>query len=125
MDVRKSYLKQIKKKNRKKLKIKRKIHLETTRPRLCIYKSCKNLYAQIIDDQKQVTLCSSSTIEKGFKTKKVYRCNKKNAKIIGERLAKRAIEKNITTVVLDRNSYMYHGIIKVLADICRENGLIF
>ena len=91
-------------------------------PRLCVYRSNANLYAQIIDDTQGVTLVSASTLDKEVKTKK---SNKEAAKEVGTLVAKRAIEKNIKTVVYDRGGYVYHGIVKELADAAREAGLEF
>ncbi len=91
-------------------------------PRLCVYRSNTNLYAQIIDDTEGKTLVSASTLDKEVKTKK---SNKEAAKEVGALVAKRAIEKNIKTVVYDRGGYVYHGIVKELADAAREAGLEF
>ena len=91
-------------------------------PRLCVYRSNSNIYAQIIDDIKGVTIVSASTLDKAVKTKK---SNKAAAKEVGELIAKRAIEKNIKNVVYDRGGYIYHGIVKELAESAREAGLEF
>ena len=91
-------------------------------PRLCVYRSNTNLYAQIIDDEKQVTLTAASTLDKEVKTKKA---NKEAAKEVGTLIAKKAAEKNITTVVFDRGGFVYHGKIQALADAAREAGLQF
>ena len=91
-------------------------------PRLCVYRSNSNIYAQVIDDTKGITIVSASTLDKAVKTKK---SNKEAAKEVGTLIAKRAIEKNIKTVVYDRGGYIYHGIIKELAEAAREAGLEF
>lgn len=91
-------------------------------PRLCVFRSNANVYAQIIDDDKQVTLVSASTLDKEVKTKK---SNKEAAKEVGTLIAKRALEKNIKSVVYDRGGYIYHGIVKELAEAAREAGLEF
>ena len=91
-------------------------------PRLCVYRSNSNIYAQVIDDVNAVTLVSASTLDKEVKTKK---SNKEAAKEVGALVAKRAIEKNIKTVVYDRGGYIYHGIVKELAEAAREAGLEF
>ena len=91
-------------------------------PRLCIFRSNSNIYVQVIDDTKGVTLASASTLDKEIKTKK---SNKEAAKEVGSLIAKRAIEKNIKTVVYDRGGYIYHGIVKELAEAAREAGLEF
>ena len=91
-------------------------------PRLCVFRSNSNIYAQVIDDTKGVTLAQASTLDKEVKTKK---SNKEAAKEVGALVAKRAIEKNIKTVVYDRGGYIYHGIVKELAEAAREAGLEF
>ena len=91
-------------------------------PRLCVYRSNTNLYAQIIDDEKQVTLVAASTLDKEVKNKKA---NKEAAKEVGTLIAKKATEKNIDTVVFDRGGYIYHGVVKELAEAAREGGLKF
>ena len=107
---------------RRHLRIRKKIKGTSERPRLCVFRSNSNVYAQIIDDEKQVTLVSASTVDKEVKTKK---SNKEAAKEVGTLIAKRAIEKNIKTVVYDRGGYIYHGIVKELAEAAREAGLEF
>ena len=91
-------------------------------PRLCVFRSNTNVYAQIIDDTKGVTLVQASTLDKEVKTK---HSNKEAAKEVGTLVAKRAIEKNIKNVVYDRGGYIYHGIVKELAEAAREAGLEF
>ena len=91
-------------------------------PRLCVFRSNTNVYAQIIDDTKGVTLVQASTLDKEVKTK---HSNKEAAKEVGALIAKRAIEKNIKEVVFDRGGYVYHGVVKELADAAREGGLEF
>ena len=91
-------------------------------PRLCVFRSNTNLYAQVIDDVNKVTLVSASTLDKEVKTKK---SNKEAAKEVGALVAKRAIEKNIKSVVYDRGGYIYHGVVKELAEAAREAGLKF
>ena len=91
-------------------------------PRLCVFRSNANVYAQIIDDVNKVTLVSASTLDKEVKTKKA---NKEAAKEVGTLVAKRALEKNIESVVYDRGGYIYHGVVKELAEAAREAGLEF
>ena len=91
-------------------------------PRLSVFRSNTNLYVQVIDDENQVTLVSASTLDKEVKTKK---SNKEAAKELGTLIAKKAKEKKIETVVFDRGGYVYHGVIKELADAAREGGLKF
>ena len=92
------------------------------RPRLCVYRSNSNIYAQVIDDVAGNTLVSASTLDKEIKTKSA---NKEAAKEVGTLIAKRATKKNITEVVFDRGGYIYHGVVKELAEAARENGLKF
>ena len=103
-------------------RVRRKVSGTTECPRLCVYRSNSNIYAQVIDDVKGVTIAQASTLDKAVKTKK---SNKEAAKEVGTLIAKRAIEKNIKTVVYDRGGYIYHGIIKELAEAAREAGLEF
>ncbi|MGN1351271.1 MAG: 50S ribosomal protein L18 [Clostridia bacterium] len=91
-------------------------------PRLCVFRSNANIYAQIIDDVKGVTLVQASTLDKEVKTKK---SNKEAAKEVGTLVAKRALEKKIENVVYDRGGYIYHGVVKELAEAAREAGLKF
>lgn len=92
------------------------------KPRLCVFRSLNNIYAQIIDDEKAVTILSSSTLEKDSKSKG---SNIESAKEVGQNIAKKAIEKGIKAVVFDRNGYLYHGKVKALAEAARETGLKF
>ena len=94
------------------------------RPRLCVFKSNTNIYAQIIDDVNGVTLASASTLDKAFADDKVG-SNVESAKKVGELVAKRALEKGIEEVVFDRSGYIYHGKVKELAESARETGLRF
>jgi large subunit ribosomal protein L18 len=104
--------------NRKKLK-----KVSVNRFRISINKSLNNLSAQIIDDKQKKTLVSASSIEKEIKLKKVKKIDKSN--LIGEILAKRAKEKNISEVYFDRGENKYHGRIKAFAETLRKNGLKF
>ena len=91
-----------------------------TTPRLNVFKSNTNVYAQIIDDEKGVTLVSASSLEM-----KLNKCDIETAKKVGAEVAKRALDKKITEVVFDRGGYQYHGKVKALADSAREAGLQF
>ncbi len=106
------------------LRVRRKISGTPERPRLSVYKSNANIYAQIIDDVNGVTLASASTLDKTFAEDNLS-SNKESAKKVGELVAKRAIEKGIDTVVFDRSGYIYHGKVKELAESAREAGLKF
>ena len=92
------------------------------RPRLCVFRSESNIYAQIIDDVAGNTLCSASTVEKEFDGNGG---NVEAAKKIGLKVAERALAKGIDTVVFDRGGYIYHGRVKALAEGAREGGLQF
>ena len=107
---------------RRHIRVRRKISGTVERPRLTVYKSNTNLYVQIIDDVAGNTLVQASTLDKEIKTK--Y-SNKAAAKEVGTLIAKRAIEKNIKSVVFDRGGYIYHGVVKELAEAAREGGLEF
>ena len=107
---------------RRHLRVRTKISGTAECPRLCVYRSNTNLYAQIIDDVAGVTIVSASTLDKSVKTK---HANKEAAKEVGTLIAKKAIEKNIKTVVFDRGGYIYHGVVKELAEAAREAGLEF
>jgi large subunit ribosomal protein L18 len=111
---------------RKKFRIKRKLkkifHID--RFRLSVSRSTKNISAQIIDDNKNITLLSASSNEKDIKTMK--KNNKTDlSKIVAEKLAKRAQEKKITKVYFDRGIYKYHGRVKIFAETLRKNGMEF
>ena len=93
------------------------------RPRLNVFRSNANITAQIIDDEKGVTLVSASTLEKDLKI--ANGGNVEAAKLIGAEIAKRAKKQKIEKVVFDRGGYLYHGRVKALADAARENGLEF
>ena len=108
--------------NRRHIRVRRKISGTPEKPRLCVYKSNNNIYAQIIDDVAGNTIVSASTLDKEIKTK---HANKEAAKEVGTLIAKRATEKNIKSIVFDRSGYIYHGIVKELAEAAREGGLEF
>ena len=107
---------------RRHLRVRTKISGTASRPRLCVYRSNNNLFVQVIDDTCGNTIVSASTLDKEVKVK---HSNKESAKEVGSLIAKRAIEKNIDTVVFDRSGYIYHGVIKTLAEAAREAGLKF
>ena len=92
-------------------------------PRLCVYRSNNNISAQIIDDEKGITLVSASSMDKDLKIENGG--NIEAAKLVGKSIAEKAREAKIKTVVFDRGGYLYHGRVKALADAARENGLEF
>ncbi|MDD3312653.1 50S ribosomal protein L18 [Pseudodesulfovibrio sp.] len=108
----------------RKPRIRKKISGTESRPRLVVFRSNQHLYAQLVDDVNGVTLASSSTQVLG-KEGEALKANKDSAAKVGKDIAARALEKQIETVVFDRNGYIYHGKIKALADGAREAGLKF
>jgi len=121
-------IQQVKKKRRirRKNHIRKKIKGTEQRPRLTVYKSLNNIYAQLIDDVSGNTLVSASTIDKEVKTMIKKGMGKvEQSKLVGTIIGKRAIENNIKTVSFDRNGFLYHGRIKTLADEARKSGLEF
>lgn len=103
-------------------RVRGKISGTAARPRLNVFRSLSNIYAQLIDDVKGVTLASASTLDKEFNG---YGGNKEAAREVGKLIAKRAAEKGITKVVFDRGGNIYHGRVKELAEGAREGGLKF
>jgi len=95
------------------------------RPRLSVYRSLNNVYAQIIDDTKGVTLVATSTLDKEIKATAGHKGNIEAAKKVGQMIAAKAVAAGIKKVVFDRSGYRYHGSIKALADGSREAGLEF
>jgi large subunit ribosomal protein L18 len=107
------------------LRIRKTITGTTERPRLSVFRSSKHIYAQIIDDVQGVTIAQASTLDVELKTSVENGGNVDAARQVGELVAKRAVEKNVTKVVFDRGGYLYHGRIQALADAAREAGLDF
>lgn len=109
---------------KRQVRVRKKVRGTTERPRLNVFKSARHIYAQLIDDSKGVTIVASSTLSAGFD---VPPCtgNINAAVCVGKDIARLAIEKGITSVVFDRNGFLYHGRIKALADSAREAGLLF
>lgn len=111
---------------RRKQSVRHEINGTTERPRLTIYRSLNNFFVQLIDDTKGVTIAAASTIDKDARTAISAEMSKsEQCKLIGKIIAERAKEKEIKTVVFDRNGYNYHGRVKAFAESARENGLIF
>ncbi len=119
MDTKKAM--RLKRKNR----IRTKVSGTQERPRLTVFRSAKHIYAQIIDDTAGQTLISASTVEKQIREKEKAAGKVGAADEIGKLVAKRALEKGISSVVFDRNGYKYHGRVKALSDGARETGLDF
>ena len=106
-------------------RVRKDLHGTPERPRLCVFRTNKNISVQIIDDVNGVTLASASTLDKELKGQIEYGGNKEAAKKVGEAIAKRALDKGIDTVAFDRGGFLYHGRVKELADGAREAGLKF
>lgn len=94
-------------------------------PRLCVYRSLNGIYAQVIDDQKGNTIASCSTLEKSLEKELAGKSKTEQAKLVGETVAKRVLEKGVKAVVFDRGGYLYTGRVQALADAAREAGLEF
>jgi len=107
------------------LRVRKKVFGTSERPRLNVYRSLKHIYAQLIDDNSGHTLISASTLDPALKGQIKSTGNKEAARMVGELLAKRALEKGIEQVVFDRGGFLYHGRIKALAQGAREMGLKF
>lgn len=103
-------------------RVRSKVYGTSDCPRLCVFRSNTNIYAQIIDDETGSTLVSASSLDKELKLKNN---NIEAAAVVGTSLAKKAKKAGIKTVVFDRGGYMYHGKVKALAEACRNNGLEF
>ena len=110
---------------RRKLRFMKKIRGTPDRPRLCVYRSNKHIYAQIVDDQDTRTLAAASTLSKELASLADKRATKEAARKVGELIAKKAKERNIRKVVFDRNGFLYHGRVQAVADAAREAGLEF
>jgi len=119
----------IKKESRNSMRISRHERIRKTlmgtsiAPRLCVFRSNAEIYAQIIDDETKTTLCSASSLEKELNLKNGG--NVEAAKVVGKSIAEKAKKAKITKVVFDRGGYLYHGRVKALAEAARENGLEF
>ena len=106
-------------------RVRKKIQGSAERPRLCVFRSKKHIYAQLIDDAAGATLAAASSKCKAFLNESKRGCNKEGAAVVGKLLAERATEKGIKRVVFDRGGYLYHGRVKALADASRKGGLEF
>lgn len=106
-------------------RIRNKIVGTSERPRLCVYRSLGSIYAQIIDDEKGITLASSSTLNKEISEKTNGLTKTEQAKLVGKDIAEKAIKLNVKNIVFDRGGYPYTGRVKALAEMAREAGLKF
>lgn len=110
---------------KRKKRIRTKIFGTKEKPRLCVYKGIKEIYAQLIDDEEGRSLTGVSTLNKELKSQIKYGGNIEAAKKVGEYIGKKALEMGIKHIVFDRNGFKYHGRVKALGDGAREAGLIF
>jgi len=106
-------------------RIRTKVSGSSERPRLCVYRSSRYIYAQIIDDSQGKTLAAASTIEKELRGESKGTGNIEASKLVGKTIAERAKSKGIEAVVFDRGGYLYHGRVKAVAEAARESGLKF
>ena len=115
----------IERRNRIKMRVRKKVSGTAERPRMTVFRSNKQIYVQFIDDLRGVTLASASSLDKEVaeQMKGINKCQE--AAIVGKLAAERAAAKGITMVSFDRNGYLYHGRVKMLADAAREGGLKF
>lgn len=115
------------KRNRRKKSIRKKISGTSERPRMSIHKSNRNLFIQIVDDVEGKTICGISTLSKVLKDRlSSNTCkNIKSAELIGQEIARVAVDKGVTKIAFDRAGYKYHGVVKTIADSARKNGLQF
>lgn len=120
------FLRDNKSKSRKHIRVRKKVTGNSERPRLCVYRSLTNIYAQVIDDTKGVTLVEASSLAKEIEADvKAAKGKVAKSKLVGKLVAKRAQEKGITSVVFDRGGLQYHGRVKAVAEGAREGGLKF
>jgi len=106
-------------------RVRKKVHGTPARPRLNVYRSLCNIYAQVIDDSKATTIAAASTIDREVRERLSSGGDVDSAKVVGELVAKRALEKGVKQVIFDRGGYKYHGRVRSLAEAAREAGLEF
>lgn len=110
---------------KRQVRVRKKVHGTQERPRLCVFRSTKHIYAQIIEDTTGTTLAAISSVVKDVGGGLKYGGNVEAAKAVGKAIAEMALAKDIKQVVFDRNGFLYHGRVKALADAARETGLSF
>jgi large subunit ribosomal protein L18 len=110
---------------KRKKRIRKKVTGTALRPRLCVYKSLKNMYAQLVDDSAGRVITGVSTLTGEVKGGVTYGGNTGSAKKVGEAMARKALSLGIKEIIFDRNGFKYHGRVKALAEGAREGGLIF
>ena len=109
----------------RKIRVRRKVIGTSERPRMCVFRSLRHVYAQLIEDSSGLTIVSASTLDKDVRAEIKSGGNIDAAKKVGELIAKKALEKNIEKAVFDRNGFIYHGRIKAVAEGARSAGLKF
>ncbi|MFA3782847.1 50S ribosomal protein L18 [Melioribacteraceae bacterium 4301-Me] len=120
------FIKDNKIRERKKIRVRKKVFGTAERPRLSVFRSLNNIYAQLIDDTKGITLAAASSLSKEISGEiKTIKGKVQKGKLVGKLLAQKAAEKGIKTVVFDRSGYAYHGRVKAVAEGAREGGLQF
>ena len=95
------------------------------RPRLCVFRSARHIYAQVVDDSQGQTLAAASSLEKAVQASEDIKNKKSAANLVGKLVAERALEKGVKQIVFDRNGFLYHGRVKAVSDGARESGLKF
>ena len=110
---------------KRKKRIRKNVFGTQERPRMSVFRSSKHIYVQIVDDTQGTTLVSASTLDREFKEGREEGKKVEIAKVVGSLIGKRALDKGITKVVLDRNGFLYHGRVKALSESARKNGLQF
>ena len=115
-------MKSLDSRSKRKIRIRKKVYGDASKPRLAVYKSNKNIYVQAIDDLNQVTIASASTLSKEVKTKTL---STEASKEVGELMGQKLNDLKISKAVFDRGGYIYHGRVKFLADGIREKGIEF
>ncbi|MBO8129565.1 MAG: 50S ribosomal protein L18 [Peptococcaceae bacterium] len=111
--------------NRRRLRVRKKVWGTAERPRLNVFRSLRHIYAQLVDDDRGITLCAASTLSPELRDKLASGSNTEAARAVGELIARKAKDKGIEKVVFDRAGYLYHGRVKALAEGARAAGLQF
>ena len=110
---------------KRKKRIRKTITGTQLRPRLCVFRSARHIYAQVIDDTQGRTLAAASSLEKAVQASEEIKNKKSAANLVGKLVAERALEKGVKQIVFDRNGFLYHGRVKAVSDGARETGLEF
>lgn len=113
------------KRNRRIIRVRKKVYGTSEKPRLCVYRSLRHIYAQAIDDDAGVTIAAASTLKPDLKEDLDGKNKTEQAEIVGQRIAEELKDKGVEKVVFDRHGYIYHGRIKALAEGARKGGLQF